>query len=204
MDGEGFHGRQGETERQGDRERHGRGWRGAATVARRSWRAARSACVPTPRSRRWLPDRRSSFATAASACAARSSGDCRRNVPVRASRGGSCPGRWPTRSISPWPIWPTSRKRGAGGGEPGRLGQARPRARGHVGPDRRGARHDPSIGLGAVRTRRLTGGRDLFSPTQSDAGSGLAPLTSRMVSPTEIDPSPALVQSTSRPRSSSA
>ena len=38
---------------------------------------------------------------------------------------------------------------------------------------------------------------------QSEAGSGLAPLTARMVSPTEMAPSPALVQRSSRPSSSS-
>jgi len=38
---------------------------------------------------------------------------------------------------------------------------------------------------------------------QSEAGSGLAPLTARIVSPTEMDPSPALVHRSSRPSSSS-
>ena len=38
---------------------------------------------------------------------------------------------------------------------------------------------------------------------QSEAGSGLAPLTASTVSPTEMDPSPALVHRSSRPSSSS-
>ena len=46
-------------------------------------------------------------------------------------------------------------------------------------------------------------GVPFFPVGQSEAGRGLAPLTVRMVSPTEMAPSPALVQRSSRPSSSS-
>ena len=86
------------------------------------------------------------------------------------------------------------------GGPPGaleELGGASCRRHGSRERCARGRPRPPSRAAWRCSRRRPVPG------PQSEAGSGLAPLTARMVSPTEMEPSPALVHRSSRPSSSS-